>query len=170
VLRTLALALLARQQQAPAQAVVRLLLKETSLTLQPLECRHSEHGLLVVAPILRIFSSSNFVLLGLFGTGATTSAFGQPQQNTTSAFGTTGAFGQNTSQPSAFGSTNTGTGGLFGAKPAGTGGFGTTGSFGGGTTGAFGTNTGAFGNTATTTTPGAFGTGNINLAPHAISC
>jgi nuclear pore complex protein Nup98-Nup96 len=101
-------------------------------------------------------------LVGLFGTGTTTSAFGQPQQNTTSVFGSTGAFGhQQPQQQSAFGTnTTTAQGGLFGAKPAGTGAFGTTGAFGGGTTtGAFGTNTVAFGNTASTATPSAFGAG-----------
>ena len=85
-----------------------------------------------------------------------TSAFGQPQQNTTttSAFGTP-AFGQNTNTTSAFGTTGGTTGGgLFGAKPATTG-------FGGGTfgtgTSAFGSNTG-FGSNTNTTPQSGFGT------------
>jgi len=93
-------------------------------------------------------------LLGLFG-GGTTSAFGQPQQNNTaSAFGTTGGFGSNTGAPSAFGTPAATGGGLFGAAKPATTGFGTN-SFGSGT-GGFGS-TSAFGQNNNTNTGGGFG-------------
>ncbi|KAI0864589.1 nuclear protein 96-domain-containing protein [Xylaria cubensis] len=123
------------------------------------------------------FGSSANTTGGLFGSGATPSAFGA---NTTSGFGSssnTGAFG---AKPGAFGATTSAGGGLFGssstpaASGGGFGGFGSTNTnnastsspFGGGTgSSLFGNNANnkpAFGSTTTGTSGGLFGSGSTN--------